>query len=215
MPDSTGETDYLVDDTPNPDELARYDLLLGRYHRPGQHRHRCCLQPGRAERPVDLPGHCQRHERLGLHPGPDPGAGYTLYKVVRSDGTVIPVSDQAWTTDRTIAPTGKSTVDYELHILDDNSTGSYLVYYKPTTTAPPAVASLSTVSSPQSGPVDSIDVTFSEPIDPSTFTTPNLILTLNGGPNLINSSVTIMQDSPTTYTIGGLSALTAPTATTP
>ena len=52
---------------------------------------------------------------------PDPGAGYTLYKVVRSDGTVIPVSDQAWTTDRTISPTGRGTVDYELHILDDNS----------------------------------------------------------------------------------------------
>ena len=119
------------------------------------------------------------------------------------------MSDQAWTTDRTISPTGRSTVDYELHILDDNSTGSYLVYYKPTTTTPPAVASLSTVSSPQSGPVGSIDVTFSEPINPSTFTTTNLSLTLNGGPNLINSSVTITQDSPMTYTIGGLSALTA------
>ena len=55
----------------------------------------------------------------------------------------------------------------------------------------------------------SIDVTFSEPIDPSTFTTANLGLTLNGGPNLVNSSVTITQDSPTTFTIGGLSALTA------
>ena len=39
---------------------------------------------------------------------PDPGAGYTLYKVVRSDGTVIPVSDQAWTTDVTISPTGRN-----------------------------------------------------------------------------------------------------------
>ena len=140
---------------------------------------------------------------------PDPGAGYTLYKVVRSDGTVIPVSDQAWTTDRTISPTGRSTVDYELHILDDNSTGSYLVYYKPTTATPPAVASLSTVSSPQSGPVGSVDVTFSEPINPSTFTTANLSLTLNGGHNLINSSVTITQDSPTTYTIGGIGGLSA------
>ncbi|MGO9517760.1 MAG: hypothetical protein ACLPND_12005, partial [Candidatus Korobacteraceae bacterium] len=33
-------------------------------------------------------------------------------------------------------------------------------------------------------------------------------ITLNGGPNLINSAVTITQDSPTTFTIGGLSALT-------
>ena len=42
---------------------------------------------------------------------PDPGAGYTLYQVVRSDGTVIPVSDQAWKTDRTISATGNVTVD--------------------------------------------------------------------------------------------------------
>ena len=139
----------------------------------------------------------------------DPGAGYTLYKVVRSDGTVIPISDEAWTTDRTISSTGKSTVDYELHILDDNSTGSYIVYYKPTTATAPTVISLSTVSSPQSGPVGSIDVTFSEPIDPSTFTTADLSLILNDGPNLINSSVTVTQDSPTKFTIGGLSALTA------
>src|SRR5208337_4820375 len=54
---------------------------------------------------------------------PDPGAGYTLYNVVRSDGTAIPVSDQAWTTDRTISSTGQATVEDELHILDDNSTG--------------------------------------------------------------------------------------------
>ena len=99
-------------------------------------------------------------------------------------------------------------MDYELHILDDNSTGSYLVYYKPTTATPPAVASLSTVSSPQGGAVGSIDVTFSEPINPSTFTAANVSLTLNGGANLINSSVTIAQDSPTTFTIGGLAPLT-------
>ena len=36
----------------------------------------------------------------------------------------------------------------------------------------------------------------------------NLSLTLNGGANLINSGVTITQDSPTTFTIGGLSAIT-------
>jgi hypothetical protein len=73
----------------------------------------------------------------------------------------------------------------------------------------PTVASVSSVSSPQSGPVGSVDVTFSEPIDPSTFTTANLSLTLNGGTNLINSGVTVTQDSPATFTIGGLAALTA------
>ena len=139
---------------------------------------------------------------------PDPGAGYTLYKVVRSDGTAIPLNDQAWTTDVTLSPTGRSTVDHELHILDDNSTGSYLLYYRPTTATAPTVASISSISSPQSGAIGSVDVTFSEPIDPSTFTTANLGLVLNGGANLIDSSVTIIQDTPATFTIGGLAALT-------
>ena len=52
---------------------------------------------------------------------------------------MIPVSGQAWTTDRTFDAAGNSEVDYQLHILDDNSTGSYTVYYKPTAAvAPPS-----------------------------------------------------------------------------
>ncbi len=139
---------------------------------------------------------------------PNPGVGYTLYKVVRSDGVVIPVGDQAWTTDRTFDAAGNSEVDYELHILDDNSTGSYTVYYRPTTATAPQVTSIQQVSSPQSRPVDSLQVTFNEPIDPSTFNNQALSLTLNGGSNLINSSVSIVEDSPTAFTIAGLSGLT-------
>ncbi len=140
---------------------------------------------------------------------PDPGAGYTLYKVVRSDGVVIPVSDQAWSTDRTFDAAGNSEVDYQLHILDDNSTGSYTVYYRPTTATAPQVTSIQPVSSPQSGPVGSLEVSLNEPIDPSTFTDQALSLTLNGIGNLIDSSVTITQDSSTSFTINGLSDLTA------
>ncbi len=98
--------------------------------------------------------------------------------------------------------------DYELHILDDNSTGSYMVYYRPTTLTAPAVSSIASVSSPQSGPIGSVGVTFSEPIDPTTFNTQNLTLTLNGGANLIGAGVTITQNSPTTFTIGGLTGIT-------
>jgi fibronectin type 3 domain-containing protein len=68
---------------------------------------------------------------------PDPGAGFTLSRVVRSDGTVIPVGDQAWTTDRTFNAAGNATIDNELHILDLNSTGSYTVYYVATEATPP------------------------------------------------------------------------------
>ena len=83
-----------------------------------------------------------------------------------------------------------------------------MVYYRPTTLTAPTVSSIATVSSPQSGPVGSVDITFSEPIDPTSFTMANLSLTLNGGANLINAGVTITQDSPTTFTIGGLADIT-------
>ncbi len=207
-PGSTGETDYLVNDIPDPNDLPDTIYFSDGTTAPVDDATDVTASP------VGPSGDLTFQVTANVTSGwdylqlPDPGAGYTLYKVVRSDGTVIPVSDQAWTTDRTIAPTGKATVDYELHILDDNSTGSYLVYYRPTNAMAPTIAFLSSISSPQSGPVSSIDVTFSESIDPSTFTTANLTLTLNGGPNRINSSVTITQDSSTTFTIGGLGALT-------
>ncbi len=213
-PDSTGEMDYLVDDTPNPESLPDTIYFSDGTTAPVN------IATDVSSSPVGASGQLTFQVTANVTSGwdylelPDPGAGYTLYKVVRSDGTVIPVSDQAWTTDRTISPTGQSTVDDVLHILDDNSTGSYMVYYRPTTATPPAIASVTQVTSPQSGPVSTVDVAFSEPIDPTTFTTQNLTLTLNGGSNLIGASVTITQDSPTTFTIGGLAPSRRTTATT-
>ena len=208
--DSTGATDYLVDDNPNPENLP--DTI---YFSDGTTA-AVNIATNATSTPAGPSGSLTYQVTANVTSGwdyfqlPDPaGAGFTLYKVVRSDGTVIPVSDQAWTTDVTVSPTGRETVDYELHILDDNSTGSYMVYYRPTNATAPAVASISSVSSPQSGAISALAVTFSEPIDPSTFMTSNLSLTLNAGQNLINSYVTITQDSPTTFTIGGLSALTS------
>ena len=61
---------------------------------------------------------------------------------------------------------------------------------------------------PRNTPVSSIDVTFSEPINSSTFTTSALTLSDNGGANLITSAVTISLVSGSTYRIGGLSVLT-------
>ena len=58
-------------------------------------------------------------------------------------------------------------------------------------------------------PVDSVDVVLSEPIDPASFDYQALSLTLNGGPNLITSGVTVTEINPTTYSIGGLGSLTA------
>ncbi len=141
---------------------------------------------------------------------PDPGAGYTLYKVVRSDGKTFD-PDQAWTTDRTFDAAGHASVDYELHLLDDNSTGSYTVYYKPTTIGPVAVSAVGPVSTPQAGGVASVPVTFNEPIDPATFTLADVTLTLNGQPVTLSAAagVSISQTSPMTFAVDGLAALTA------
>ena len=54
-----------------------------------------------------------------------------------------------------------------------------------------------------------VNVVLNEPIVPSSFTPAALTLTLNGGPNLINSGVTITETAPTIYEIAGLQPLTA------
>jgi len=58
--------------------------------------------------------------------------------------------------------------------------------------------------------VPSVDVTFSELIDPATFTWQDVSLTLDGGSNLATSGITIaaVAGLPNTYRISGLSGLT-------
>jgi len=73
----------------------------------------------------------------------------------------------------------------------------------------PTVTSIAAVSpNPRNTPVASIQVTFNEPIDLSSFGTSSLTLTDNGGPNLITSDVTVALVSGSTYQINGLAGLT-------
>ena len=75
--------------------------------------------------------------------------------------------------------------------------------------SPLSVTSISGASpNPRNTPVSSIDVTFSEPINPGNFTDSALTLTDNGGPNLITGAVTIASVSGSTYQINGLAGLT-------
>jgi hypothetical protein len=79
-----------------------------------------------------------------------------------------------------------------------------------TIVSPLAVTSIAAVSpNPRNTPVSTIDVTFSEPIDPSSFTTTALTLTDDGGSNQITSAATIGLVSGSTYQVSGLSGLTA------
>ncbi len=62
---------------------------------------------------------------------------------------------------------------------------------------------------PRNTAVSSVDVTFSEPVNLSSFTTSTLTLTDDGGTNLITSAVSISLVSGATYQIGGLNGLTS------
>ena len=66
----------------------------------------------------------------------------------------------------------------------------------------PVVEALATISpNPRNTIVQSLTVTLSEPIDPSSFTYQAVTVTQNGGPNLVTPAVTITEIDPTHYAI--------------
>jgi autotransporter-associated beta strand protein len=74
----------------------------------------------------------------------------------------------------------------------------------------PAVNNGLTVQSPRNIVVPTLDVTFSEPIDPSSFTYQAIDFSKDGGPNLIVPGITIQQLSPTEFEVGNFENLIAP-----
>ncbi len=135
FPGSTGEIDYLAEENANPGNLPDTIFFSNRTTAPVNLASNESSSQVAADTYTVTASVTSGWDYLQL---PDPGAGYTLSKVVRSDGTVIPVGDDAWTTDRTISSTGRSTVANVLHILDLDSTGSYTVYYVPAGQTPPS-----------------------------------------------------------------------------
>ncbi len=141
---------------------------------------------------------------------PDPGPGYRLYRAIRSDGLDMKVPYNVWTTPLSFPATQTGAVHMNLiHLLDYNGTGSYTLYYHTTNTIPPTIVGLQTVTPfIQSGSISSLQITFSEPIDLSTFGSSTITLTRDGGPNLVSNSLTITPVSDATYSINGLAPLT-------
>ncbi len=88
-------------------------------------------------------------------------------------------------------------------VVGTQSTGWFLDGTGPTVTAIAPVT-----PDPRNVPVSSIDVTFSEAINLATFTSTDLTLTRDGGPNLITNAVTMSLVSGTTYRINNLAGLT-------
>jgi hypothetical protein len=72
-----------------------------------------------------------------------------------------------------------------------------------------AFAEISRVNTPRTEPVSTVDLTFDAPIDPSSFDFNDLTLVREGGPNLINSNVTITNIGSDSFQVGNLADLTA------
>jgi hypothetical protein len=141
----------------------------------------------------------------------DPSAGqYRLVQVTRADGSTIPLGTNAWTTDRTFIEGGKRPV-YEnlVHLVDFAGSSSYTLLYAPLDQTGPTVEQIQEiVPNPAENPLVSLDLSFSEPIDPASFDRSDVMLTRDGSGNLIDAGVTVQALSPTSYRIGGLAALT-------
>ncbi|HEX5400652.1 MAG TPA: Ig-like domain-containing protein [Verrucomicrobiae bacterium] len=205
--------DFLVNDIPDPGHLP--DALY--------------LSEG-AEAPVNVitnaaingaigAGHLQSQLTATVSNGwnyiqaPDPGPGFLLQRVVRSDGKVLSLTNNAWTTDRSFPASSTSAVrENLLHLFDWAGSGDYTLYYRSTNTTPPAIVQLGPVTPfIQPGAVSAVHIVFSEPVDLVTFDAGTLTLTRNGGANLIGpgSGVTVTHVSGATYSINGLDTLTA------
>jgi hypothetical protein len=132
---------------------------------------------------------------------------FDIVKIQRADATQINL-DNIWTTDRTFPGTGRPTYENILHFLDNTSAGTttYSVTYIP---GGPSVTDIIDVSpDPRATAVNAISVDFSEAIAAISFDYNDISLTVNGGSNLINSTISVLALSPTRYQISGLSPLT-------
>ena len=81
------------------------------------------------------------------------------------------------------------------------------------TVNPSLTATLGPVSSPRNSVISTADVTFSQPINPSTLSSSAWALTRNGVPVSLTGSVTFSLVSGTTYRINGLGNLTKASGT--
>ena len=205
--------DFLVNDVPDPDNLPDTVYLSDGSIEP------VSFISGASTDGSVGPGHLQVHLTAPMTSGwnylqlPDPGPGFRLNRVVRSDAKEMLVTNNVWTTDRSFPSSITGAIrENLLHLFDYNGTGSYTLSYRSTNTTPPMFVKLDQVTPfVQTGAVSSLNVTFSEPIDLTTFDYRSLTLTRNGGANLITSGsgVTVTLVSNATYAISGLQTLTA------
>jgi len=144
---------------------------------------------------------------------PDPGPGYKLLSVTRSDGKQLRIGDNVWQTTKVFAEGSQAYLDSpRLHLLDDNSTGDYTLVYVLDDSIPPQLLGIDPVSpDPRLTALDAVNVHISEPIDLTTFDWHDVTLSRNGQSVPLSASITIaaVAGSPSTYTIAGLTSFTS------
>ncbi|SMO72953.1 Por secretion system C-terminal sorting domain-containing protein [Saccharicrinis carchari] len=142
----------------------------------------------------------------------DPGKGsFTIESVTRvSDGQVIPL-DNMWLTHVTL-PDGKEPVyENKLHFVDNfpsMQTQEYIIAWKVDVGSAPKIVSIGGLPKAMvTEQVNTATVTFNKPMDGSTFNYEDLVLRLQGGNDLMNSSVSVTQTDAYNFEID-LSTLT-------
>jgi len=129
---------------------------------------------------------------------PDPGNGkYELVSVTRlSDNQEIP-PDNAWLTHVTLPDGNEPVYENKFHMVDmfaDIGDQEYLVTWELKDPDPPAIVRIDGVPNAfVSQPVTSVFVRFNKEIDPATFTWEDMMLRLQGGDDIMDSTVTITQ----------------------
>lgn len=140
-------------------------------------------------------------------------AGSPLVVSLNASATLAAVQallqDITFVDNNTAAPTNPRVVRFTL--IDDAGIVSNLAI-KAVTPYPsmgPLVTSVGPVTpNPRSVAVDTIDVTFSQPLLAGTFDRADLTLTRDGGSNLIDAGVSVALQSGNTYRVSGLTLLT-------
>ena len=143
---------------------------------------------------------------------PDPGNGlYAVVRVTRQDGSEVPLRN-VWLTDRTFPDVGDVVYENRLHLADFMAaagTETYTVEFAALDEDPPAVERFEGVTDGSiiGAAVESIDVVFSEEIDPATFTAADVELRCQGAVMAL-AGVSVQKIEEVSYRITGLGALT-------
>jgi|GEM_PF-1610690 len=135
----------------------------------------------------------------------DPGNGlYRIVSITRDDGQVIPLKN-VWLTYSTIPDGGEPIYENKLHFVDDFAeltAATYTIVFEPIDQDVPEVIAINGIpDGPTDTPVQNVEVVFSEPIEPTTFTYEDMTLKNQAGPNLMDTLVIISPVNDSTYNV--------------